>query len=216
MQKVIVHDDATTHLYVSEETGEVDLLTTRGTRLLAWFAAIPHWMYFAPLRANSAVWRQVILWTSSIGTILACLGLALAFTQFATPYAGWMRWHYISGVAFGVFSLTWVFSGWLSMEPSFWASVGGTGNRIPQSLRGGPLDLTVFQKLPGAEGVKQIDFVMIQAEPYYIAHRSESEPELISARSLETRHEVFSRESLLELVQQGNPNVPIVDAAVLT
>ena len=32
MQKIIVHDDARTHLYVSEESGEVDLLTTRGTR----------------------------------------------------------------------------------------------------------------------------------------------------------------------------------------
>jgi hypothetical protein len=216
MQKVVVHDDADTHLYISEETGEVDLLTTRGTRLLAWFAAIPHWMYFTPLRANGPVWRQVVLWTSGIGAILAGLGLVLAFTQYATHYAGWMRWHYISGVAFGVFSLTWVFSGLLSMEPFFWASGGGTGNRIPQALRGGSLDFPAYKQLPRAEAIKEIDFVMIQGEPYYVSHRAGAEPELIVARSLETRHEPFSAESVLARVQQGNPGVPIVEKAVLT
>jgi hypothetical protein len=216
MQKIVVHDDADTHLYISEETGEVDILTTRGSRLLAWFAAIPHWMYFTPLRANGAVWRQVVLWTSGIGVILACLGLALAFTQYATRYAGLMRWHYISGVAFGVFSLTWVFSGLLSMEPFFWASGGGTGNRIPQALRGGPLDFAAFDQLPRGEGIKEIDFAMIQGGAYYISHRPGSEPELIAARSLETRHEPFPMESVLARVQQGNPNVPLVETALLT
>jgi hypothetical protein len=215
MQKVVVRDDAGTNLYISEETGEVDLLTTRGTRLLAWFAAIPHWMYFTPLRANGAVWRQVVLWTSGIGAVLACLGLLLAFTQYATHYAGLMRWHYISGVAFGVFSLTWVFSGLLSMEPFFWASGGGTGNRIPQVLRGGSLDFAAFEKLPRGEGIKEIDFVTIQGGPYYISHRPGSEPELIVARSLESRREPFSAESVLARVQQGNPNVPVIETAVL-
>jgi hypothetical protein len=216
MQKVVVHDDADTHLYISEETGEVDILTTRGTRLLAWFAAIPHWMYFTPLRANGAVWRQVVLWTSGIGAILACLGLVLAFTQYATQYAGWMRWHYISGVAFGFFSLTWVFSGLLSMEPFFWASGGGTGNRIPQALRGGPLNFAEFEQLPRGEAIKEIDFVMIQGEAYYVSHRPGSEPEIIATRSLESRHEPFPVESVLARVRQGSPNVPMIETAVLT
>jgi hypothetical protein len=216
LQKIVVHDDESTHLYISEETGEVDVLTTRGSRLLAWFAAIPHWMYFTPLRANGAVWRQVVLWTSGIGAVLACLGLALAFTQYATPYAGWMRWHYISGVAFGVFALTWVFSGLLSMEPFFWASGGGTGNRIPQALRGGPLDFAACQQLPRGEGIREIDFVMIQGEAYYVSHRPGSDPDLIDSRSLETQHEAFPVESVLARVQQGNPNVPVNETAVLT
>ena len=36
-----------------------------------------------------------------------------------------MRWHYITGVVFGVFTLTWVFSGMLSMEPFGWATNPG-------------------------------------------------------------------------------------------
>ena len=74
--KIIVDDPAHTHLYISEETAEVELLTTRGSRALAWFAAIPHWMYFAPLRANGPVWRQVVLWTSGVGAIRTLLNHA--------------------------------------------------------------------------------------------------------------------------------------------
>src|SRR6266516_3441182 len=62
MQKVIVDDDAHTELYISEETGDVEVMTTRASRGLAWFAAIPHWMYFTPLRVKGETWRQVVLW----------------------------------------------------------------------------------------------------------------------------------------------------------
>jgi hypothetical protein len=216
MRKIVVDDDDQTHLYISEPTGEVEILTTRGARLLAWFAAIPHWMYFLPLRSNGPVWRQVVLWTSGIGAILACLGVILAFTQFKTRYAGLIRWHYISGAAFGVFSLTWVFSGMLSMEPFFWASGGGTGNKIPQALRGGALDLAEFEKLPSLRSdIKELEFVRIQGEPYYIARSRTSDEVLISARSFQVRSEVFSTESLLARVKQGNPNVPVADSVLL-
>jgi hypothetical protein len=217
MYKVVVDDDARTHLYISEETAEVELLTTRGTRALAWFAAIPHWMYFTWLRSNGPVWRQVVLWTSGIGMILTCLGIMLALTQYATRYVGLMRWHYITGVAFGVFSLTWVFSGLLSMEPFFWASGGGTGDRIPQALRGGALNLDSFEKLPaGRADLKEINFLRIQGEPYYAARGLNPQPQLISTRTLEVRDQPFSTESLLARVGQGNPGVPIAEATLLS
>ncbi len=144
MHKISVDDDFHTNLYISEDTGEVALMTTRASRALAWVAAIPHWMYFAPLRVKDDLWRQVVLWTSGVGGILALLGIILAFTQFPVRYSGVMRWHYVTGTFFGIFTLTWVFSGWLSMEPYVWASGGGTGYRIPQALSGGPIELTSF------------------------------------------------------------------------
>jgi len=49
MHKILVDDPFHTELYISTETGEVELMTTRRSRALAWVAAIPHWMYFAPL-----------------------------------------------------------------------------------------------------------------------------------------------------------------------
>ena len=36
-----------------------------------------------------------------------------------------MRWHYILGTVFGVFVLTWSFSGMLSMEPFAWSDARG-------------------------------------------------------------------------------------------
>ncbi len=215
--KIKVDDAAHTELYISEETGEVALLTTRGSRALAWFAAIPHWMYFAPLRQNGPAWRQVVLWTSGVAGILAVLGIALGFTQYSTKYAGLMRWHYVTGVTFGAFTLTWMFSGLLSMEPFFWASSGGTGNRIPQMLRGGALDLAKFPQfaLPVAD-VKEVDFLRIQGEPYFLTRNDTPEPVLVSANSSQIRSQPFPTESVLSRVKQGNPDVPIAEATLLS
>src|SRR5437667_10311455 len=77
MQKVIVDDDAHTELYISEETGGVEVMTTRASRSLAWFAAIPHWMYFTPLRVKGETWRQVVLCTYGVVALLALFVIAI-------------------------------------------------------------------------------------------------------------------------------------------
>ena len=64
LHKLRINDSDRTELYVSPHTGEVVLLTTRRTRMLAWVAAIPHWMYFTPLRVRDSLWNSVVLWTS--------------------------------------------------------------------------------------------------------------------------------------------------------
>lgn len=232
LYKVAVDDDARTHLYVSEPFSEVVLMTTRGSRALAWIAAIPHWLYFAPLRANDGLWRQVILWTSGLGTIGAFIGLVLAFTQFgpskpfrwsrvgaSIPYAGWMRWHYMAGVIFGVFAVTWAFSGMLSIEPWFWASTEGTGRGIRQALAGGPLEPSLYSAIDGAKwnealrgrAAKEVEFVRLQGDPYYVVDGVDSKPLLVAARSFEVRREPFSVESVVQRVKEGNPNVPVAD-----
>ena len=83
MHKVVAADDARTELYVSEQLGEVVVFTTRGSRALAWVAAIPHWLYFAPLRLNGDLWRQVVLWTSGLGCVLILIGLVVGILQFS-------------------------------------------------------------------------------------------------------------------------------------
>ena len=177
-------------------------------------------MYFTPLRVKDETWRQVVLWTSGVGTVLALLGILLAFSQFSSRYSGLMRWHYITGTIFGVFAVTWVFSGWLSMEPFFWASGGGTGNRIPQTLSGGSLDLSSFPMIDAgtwyrvlaARSPKEVEFVRVQNEPYFVARGIEAEPALFSANPFEIRREPFSVESLMSRIQQGNPNVPVIES----
>ena len=37
-----------------------------------------------------------------------------------TPYRGWMKWHHVTGLIGGLFVVTWLFSGWLSVNPFGW------------------------------------------------------------------------------------------------
>ena len=71
LHKIVADDAARTELYVSEPLSEVAVATTRRSRALAWVGAIPHWLYFVELRRNDSAWRQVILWTSGAGSVLA-------------------------------------------------------------------------------------------------------------------------------------------------
>ena len=130
-----VDDAAGTELYVARRTAEVAMVTTRRTRLLAWLGAIPHWFYLPALRVDRPLWEAVIVWTSAFGCLIAITGLLLGFTRFRwrpsqrreprIPYAGPMWWHHLTGLVFGVATLTWVFSGLLSVQPFAWMTLPG-------------------------------------------------------------------------------------------
>ena len=192
LHRLRIDDAAASELYVSPRTAEVVMLTTRRSRALAWVGAIPHWFYFTALRTNQALWYGVVVWTSTLGCLLAALGLLLGVTQFRwrrpreeagsihgfrtrIPYAGWMRWHYLTGAVFGVVTLAWVFSGLLSMEPYAWTNA--TGLQVPRdALSGGPLDLARYPaweeesqwaRVTGGRPVKEMELLRIQDDPYY-------------------------------------------------
>jgi hypothetical protein len=161
------------------------MVTSARTRALAWVSAIPHWLYFTPLRSHNTWWRQAILWSSGLGFVTAALGIVLALVQWKTRYVRWMKWHYWTGVGFGVFALTWTFSGLLSIEPGNWASPanGPTGRiamagRISEALAGGFLDLSLYpafdapawRGLLGHNVAKEIILRRIQGASYYEVH----------------------------------------------
>lgn len=114
-------------LYVSSRTGEIVLDTTRRERGWNWLGAVLHWLYFTELRANPPLWSQVVMWLSGIGIVVAVTGLWLGIdrlrikrhenTVSITPFRGWMAWHHVLGIVGGIFVLSWIFSGWLSMGP---------------------------------------------------------------------------------------------------
>ncbi|MGZ3367439.1 MAG: PepSY domain-containing protein [Caulobacteraceae bacterium] len=117
-------DPARTELYVSRTTGHVAQETTRRTRVLAWLGAIPHWLYPTVLRQDPRVWSDVVVWTSIVGTFLTVIGLYIGVMKFRryksgrwSPYRGWFYWHHITGLVFGVLTLTWVMSGLFTMNP---------------------------------------------------------------------------------------------------
>jgi hypothetical protein len=256
LYKFSADDGRGSELYVQPQSGEVAMRTTRRSRALAWASTIPHWLYFASLRANQPLWYQIVVWTSALACILTVLGLILGVTQFrrpkpfhlsaAIPYSGWMRWHYLTGVIFGLFTLTWAFSGLLSMEPFEWTRAEGL--EIPrETFTGGPLDLAQYtaldpiasNQLLASRSLKEVELVRIQDEPYYVMRtgpaeavarqprerlhqpyavtgRAEPDRLLVSAKTLELRRKPFSTESLVARLHAAVPDAPIVEQQLLT
>jgi len=130
---VSLDDGAGTELYLNGATGEVFQDTNRRERVLAWVGAIPHWLYFIALRRNGPLWTQIVIWTSVLGTFLTLTGLYVGISRLqrrkgdgalASPFRGWWYWHHLAGLVFGALTLTWVFSGLLTMNP--WGLLEGS------------------------------------------------------------------------------------------
>jgi hypothetical protein len=252
--KFRARDEAVTELYVSPRSAEVVLATTNRDRLLAWTGVIPHWFYFAPLRLNQPAWYKFVVYLSEIGVVMAVLGLAVGIMRFkptkpfrvmaSIPYTGWMKWHFVTGAVFGVFTLTWAFSGLLSMEPFEWTNA--TGLEIERdAMTGGPLELARFPRadagtwaaLAGNRVIKEIELSRIQDEPFYVVRlgfdakpvrrerlhqpypitgRVEQDRLLVSAATMSVKKDPFSIESIVERLQAAAPGIGIVEQELLT
>ena len=253
LHKFQIEDGEGTELYVSPLTGDVAMLTTAKTRMYAWISTIPHWLYFEALRDRQSVWYQVVVWTSGLVCAVALLGLVLGVVQYrrgrgslaaGVPYAGWMRWHYVTGAVFGVFTATWAFSGMLSMEPFEWTNQQGV-EVSQRDLAGGPLDLTAYapmepaawSRLLNGAALKELQFVRMQGEhyyvlrtattaldlgkrerlhqPYYVVGRVAPDQVIVSAATLEPRLEPFSAEAVVARVKAAVPDAPVAGYEVL-
>lgn len=120
-------DDAGTQLYLSAVTGEIVQRTTRRERGWNWVGAVLHWAYFTPLRSSFTAWDQSVWWLSFVSMWVAVVGIVLGILRtLAVRRAGrpgltffrlkWMRWHHLLGLFASIFVLTWILSGWLSMD----------------------------------------------------------------------------------------------------
>ncbi len=136
-------DGPRTELYVSSRTGRVLQLTTGRERFWNWVGAVPHWLYFARLRRNAWLWSQLVIVTSLIGCFLAATGIYTGVRQLRrgpggrlSPYRGFNLWHHVAGLIFGLFALTWVLSGLLSINP--WGWLEGEGPEAARARLQGP------------------------------------------------------------------------------
>jgi len=124
--RVRLSDAAATDLYVSARTGEVLQRTTFWQRVGNWSGAVIHWIYFTPLRKSWSAWNQVVWWVSLVALLSSAVGTWLGVLRMAgnraagrkglSPFRGWMRWHHIIGLFASVIVVTWMLSGWLSMD----------------------------------------------------------------------------------------------------
>lgn len=181
-----LNDPEDTTLYISSKTGDVRQRTTASLRLWTWVGAIPHWLYFSELRQDGKLWGDVVIYTSLAGSFLTALGLFVGIRQFrrrhstgklASPYRGAKFWHHMLGLVFGVLVLTWVFSGFTSMQPWGWLESNEETGEAVGRLSGEPvtwekarpaLEAQLAALRSGQRGVALIGFSQSDGQPNFL------------------------------------------------
>lgn len=190
LHRVGLGDAAGTEVYVAEATGDVVQKTDASSRFWGYLGPVLHWFYFRPLRWDRApLWNDLVVYGSLVGCILCVLGLVIGVYRFsitrrfkrgtsATPYVGWLRWHHYAGLIFGVITLTWTFSGLLTMTPFGWFAQEGPTREQVEAIRGDGIDVTRFELPPAAAmaeletrfAPKEIELVQFLGTPFYSAY----------------------------------------------
>ncbi len=147
-------------VYVSRDSREVVLETHRAERIWNWVGSVVHWVYFTPLREQPELWRQLVLWLSALAFIPALSGMWLGVDRLRlrlkkryqggrlTPYREWTkRWHHLMGLGAGLFIVTWLLSGWLSLSPFGWGS-GVHTQEMRQQMAGKTFDAVSLDERP--------------------------------------------------------------------
>lgn len=203
MHRIALGDAAGTEYYVSANTAEAVMKTTRGTRLLGFFGYNLHTLYFF---RQASWWTPLLLWLSWIGLAMTLLGLVLGIWRFSrrpvhvkrgvayrTPYVGWWKWHHYAGLIFGAVMLTWMLSGLVSLsvipgitETLYTPAQLQAGARTVQgfgpSVDYAPLTLAGMRKAVDEIGetfeVRELELLYYNGKPYYLAYRPPTPGEL--------------------------------------
>jgi hypothetical protein len=227
-------DSADTNVYVASNTGEIVLKTDRASRFWGYAGPVMHWFYFRPLRVQGELWYNLIVYGSLVGCFLCVVGLAIGVYRYswtrrtryglsATPYGGWLRWHHYAGLVFGVITLTWVFSGLLSMEP--WGVSEDAAPRRDQvaAIRGRGVDVSRFTVTPQqalsaltSARARELELVQFMDAPFYRAQDPSGRAVLVTGDGRPTIRDGFTREELQTAAAAAMPDARVQDAVWLT
>lgn len=180
LHRIHMNDGEGLVLYVSSQTGQIVLDTTRSERFWNWLGSTIHWIYPLALRENAPLWTQVIVYTSLVGIVSVITGGIVGFMRIrvrnkyrgvsCSPYTGWMKWHHLLGLFSLIFVSTFIFSGLMSMGP--WGVFNAASSPVPQINRYYGSDSLRLSNLPmplldeNNQGVKEIEWHQIQGESY--------------------------------------------------
>lgn len=182
-------DSERQQVYISSRSGRVLQWTDVRSRFWTWLGAIPHWVYFTSLRQHQSLWLNFMIWASGLGAIMCFTGWWIGIRVFwknrrkgfRSPYKRWwLRWHHISGVVFGLFALTFVFSGMMSLTdlPAWMQKRKSNTRTVHFRGREGRLlspdryALDYRKIIREVPGVKNITWASFGSYPYYIVNTS--------------------------------------------
>ena len=257
LHRIDLGDPAGTTYYVSERLGEPTMKTDRRGRVLGYISAVLHWSYFTSLRRSQPVWIAVVGWGAVAGVLMCVAGMVVGFVRLGyrklyrlrtgtshSPYAGWMKWHHYSGLIFGVVTITWAFSGAMSLSVPF-RSLRNAPNTDAQqtAIPKSPLELELVtpDRMRAALATfapsfvpKQIEVHQFRGEPYFIGYRPaepysyeneiganeeqyQPRPEhlIVPVQRPEVAFKRFEGDRMWDVAKAAMPGIPIRDAAWL-
>jgi len=199
LYRLAVDDAEGTRLYVAQNGGEVVMKTTASGRRWGYLGAVIHWIYFTPLRRQSALWANIVILISIAGTVAALAAL--------------MRRHHYAGLIFGLSTITWIFSGLLSMDPWDWSPSTAPTPAQRDAVSSGPLNpadvsLPALRKALAAFGVatpREIELIRFRGHHYLRASTG-----LVAIdEEAQGPYEMFDADDMLAAAQDAMPGVPI-------
>jgi PepSY-associated TM region len=223
--RVSLNDRPGTEIYVSSATGLVVGATTHWERSWNYAGSVVHWIYPTVLRSRPTLWSAIVwllsltaLIASLAGAVLGLLRVKTSRGRIASPYQGWQKWHHLLGLACTVFVLTWIFSGWLSVDSgqlfSSRALTGEEARKIPVAPAWDTLPKDEWPRGLGA--AKEIEWFAFNGKFYRRERTGLDTQRLFQMGSTAvTQREYLEASEAAALVERLRPgcNVPNVVAA---
>ena len=194
--RVDVNDSRGTQIYLSARTGEYVQRTDVWQRFWNWPGAVLHWLYMTPLRASYEAWDKTVWWLSMVAVIGVGSGFAIGLIRTtAVRRAGrpgltyfrarWLRWHHLLGLFAGFFALSWIVSGWLSMDHGRLFSRGAPNDAAAANFAGKPLTSAASKfgpaELARIDDAVQFQITAIGGEPFLAVTRRNGSMEMLDA-----------------------------------
>jgi hypothetical protein len=204
--RVSLNDQPDTELYVSSITGEVVRDTTRRERWWNYAGSVAHWIYPTALRSRPAVWNATVWWLSFAaliaalaGSMLGIYGMKAANGRSVSSYQGWHKWHHLLGLACMIFVLSWIFSGWLSMDSGRLFSTGALTTQEAGKIASAPAptwdSLSKEEWRPTTATAKEIEWLVFD-EKFYRRERMGLETQRLFAIDADAGTPAMPREFL--------------------
>lgn len=223
LYKASFADDAGTALYISGRDGLVVQDTNAHERFWNWLGAVPHWLYFTAFREIQPLWYNFVVYASLLGTFLTVTGIYIGVRQYGRgkkriPYKGMAYWHHVTGLVFGIFTLLWVFSGLLSMNPWGWLEGKGAQSEV-QALAGRQMDSADLTAMVSAlqssssAGAVQAELAIQDNTAFAILSDSKGKRTRVALPTLEPRP--LDEQALIARSAAAMPGTPILSQGMI-